>query len=425
MRPNRTVSQFRKACVSAAALFCSAAVIVQSAAAQMQEAPAIQLRSGFQLDSVSAYSAYYSDGFAANLVPLQSSPLAPDFGMGAAATLTWIRATERSDLSLTYSADYSARVRYSSWDALNHRFSMNANRHLTPLWDFRFAVGASVTTTDQLVLLNGQPLEAAPASASLLLYGNRMLSSTALMSLIYKLSSRTSLTWQAGGMRYQGLGSNAAGTQAGAVSWLNQTTTANAGFDVSHSISSRTQVDLILGTNRILSGLLDIWSQSGSVSLRRALSPRWFTAVRGGGGFIYPMRPIANLVTRPQYLAGGTVGYRAPAHTLQVSIDRTVGDTYGLGAPSTISALVSWTFSRPGSPWSFRTSAGEQQLESGVLASFRTRQIALTLGRALTPNLQLTAEYGYMQYSGASFGTISPTAVRLAMVWRPGPGLLH
>jgi hypothetical protein len=376
------------------------------------------------LDSFSAYSAYYSDGFAANQVPL-SSPLAPDFGMGAAATLTWIRATERSDLSVTYTADYSARVRYSSWDALNHRFSMNFNRHLTPLWDFHFAVGAGVTTTDQLVLLTGQPLEAVPASASLLLYGNRMLSSTAVMSLIYKLSGRTSLTWQAGGMRYQGLGSNAADGQPGVVSRLNQTTNANAGFDVSHTLSPRTQVDLVVGTNRTISGFLDIWSKSGNVALRRALSPRWFTAVRGGGGLIYAMRPIPNFVTRPQYLAGGTIGYQAPAHTLQLSIDRTVGDSYGLGAPTTVSALASWTWARPGSHWAFRTTGGEQQLQSGVLASFRTRQIALNVGRSLAPNLQLTAEYGYMQYSGASFGKISPTAVRLAMVWRPGLGLLH
>jgi hypothetical protein len=408
------------------ALFCSAATIIWPAAAQTQEPQLIQPHSGFQLDSVSAFTAYYSDGFAANLVPLQSAALAPDVAMGAAATLSWNNVTERSNVSVTYTADYSGRVRYSSWDALNHRLSMNAARHLTPLWEFRFALGAGVSTSDQLVLLNGELSGAAPVSASLLLFGERSLSATALMSLSYKLSSRTSLAWHVGGTRYQSLAGNDAAAQAGVVSLLSQSTTASAGFDVSHSLSPRTQVGLTFGTNRLISGFLDAWSQSGIVFLNRALSQRWFAAVRGGGGFVHPLQREVNLTSAPQYLAGGNLGYKTPANTLQVSFDRTVGDTYGLGAATTVSGFASWTWAQPGSPWSLRASVGEQQLEHGVLPTVRTRQMTFSIGRAINRNLQLMAEYGYMQYSGgALFGSISPTAVRLAMVWRPGPGLLH
>lgn len=424
-RLNRTPLRFGRSPAFVIALFGSVILTVWPAAAQTEDPQVMQPHSGLQLDSVSAFAAYYSDGLTANLVPLQSSLLAPDVGMGAAATLTWVHATERSDLSLTYTADYSGRLRYSAWDALNHRLSMNAAHQLTPLWDFRLAAGVGVATTDQLVLLGGQFSAAAPVSASLLLYGDRVFNSSAIASLVYKLSSRTSLTWHVGGARLQSLANNLPGTQPGLVSWLRQSTTASAGFDVSHSISPRTQVGVTFGTNRLISGYLDAWSQSASVSLSRAFSQRWFAAVRGGAGFIRPVQPVANLDTGPQYLAGGTIGYRTPALTLQASFDRTVGDPYGLGSAATISALASWNWARPGSPWSFRTSGGEQQLEHGVFATVRTRQIAFSAGRSLTRYFQLTAEYGYMRYSGGTFGTISPNAVRIAMVWRPGPGLLH
>lgn len=425
-RLDKTGAWFRGARASLAALLCSATMIVWPAAAQTQEAPAVQLHSGFQLDSLSAFTAYYPNGFAANLVPLNSSPLAPDVGMGAAATVSWILAGERSDLSLTYTADYSGRLRYSSWDALNHLFSLNATRQLSPLWDFHLTVGAGVTTADQLVLLPGQFAEAAPVSASLLLYGDRAFNSTAAMSLIYKLSSRTSLAWHAGGTRVQSLANDDVSRQTGVVSFLGQSTTASGGFEVSHALSPRMQVSVDLGTTRLLSGFLDAWSQSGTVSLSRSLSQHWFAAVHGGGGFIHPLQPVVNLATGPQYLGGGTLGYRTPAHTFRVSLDRNVGDSYGLGASTTTAAVASWNWAPPGSPWSLRASGGEQQLEHGVLATVRTRQIAFSVGRAITRNLQFTAEYGYMQYSGGPlFGTISPSTIRLAMVWRPGLGLLH
>jgi len=305
-------------------------------------------------------------------------------------------------------------------------FSLNASRHLTPLWDFHLTVAAAVITADQLVLLPGELLATAPLSPSLLLYGNRAFNSTVAMSLAYQLSTRTTLTWHAGGTHIQSLGNNDGGGDTGVVSFLNQASTASAGFEVSHILSPRMQVSVDFGSTRLMSGFLDAWSQSATVALSRSLSQRWFAAVRGGGGFILPSQTEANLTTSLQYLGGGTLGYRTQANTFQVSFDRTVGDSYGLGASDTVSALASWYWARPGSPWSLRVSGGEQQLEHGVLATVDTRQIGFSVGRAITRNLQLTAEYGYMRYSGgALFGAISPSSVRLAMVWRPGLGLLR
>jgi hypothetical protein len=233
-RFNRTRAWFRAARIFVTVLFCSIATIVWPAAAQTQEPPAIQPHSGFELDSISAYTAYYPDGLTSGLVPLQGSALAPDVGVGAAATISWDRAGERSNLSVTYTADYSGRLRYSAWDALNHMFSLNASRHLTPLWDFHLTVAAAVITADQLVLLPGELLATAPLSPSLLLYGNRAFNSTVAMSLAYQLSTRTTLTWHAGGTHIQSLGNNDGGGDTGVVSFLNQASTASAGFEVSH-----------------------------------------------------------------------------------------------------------------------------------------------------------------------------------------------
>jgi len=425
-RVNRTRVWLRGPRAVVAALLCSGALIGWPAAAQTQDPPAIQPHSGFQLDSVSAYTTYYPDGLGANLVPLQGAPLAPDVGMGAAATISWDHAEERSNISLTYTADYSGRLRYSAWDALNHMFSLNAARHFTPLWDFRLTVAAAVITADQLVLLPGELSAVSPVSSSLLLYGNRAFNSTAVMSLAYKLSTRTTLTWHANGTRIQSLGNGDAAGQTGVVSFLSQATTASAGFAASRTLSPRTQVSLDVGTTRLMSGFLDAWTQSATVAVSRSLSQRWFAAMHGGGGFIHPAQPVANLTTRPQYLAGGNLGYKTQAHTFQVTLDRTVGDSYGLGASTTVSAFGSWYWAPPGSPWSLRLNGGEQQLEHGVLATIDSRQIAVSVGRVITRNLQFTAEYGFMQYSGgALFGSISPSTVRVAMIWRPGLGLLH
>jgi hypothetical protein len=389
-----------------------------------QESQAPQSRSALQLDSVSAYTAYYSDGIAPNSgQPLVSLPMASDVGMGLTATVTWIRDSERSDFSLTYTADYAGRVHYSAWDALNHFFSMNAVRHLTPRWDLHFALGANLTTADRLTLLPAE-VSLAVVSPSLLLYGDRMFGSTGQMSLAYKVSTRTSVAWNIAGSRYQSLSNDDALMQTRAASPLYQSTTASTGVEVSHTLSPRTEVSVEVGASQTISGLLDARYSRASVSLSHKLTQRWSIAAHGGGGTFEQLRPAA-LPAVPLYLAGGAIGYRTPSQNLQVSCDRSVGDSYGLGAASTFSTSLAWNWRRPGSPWLVRANIGQQQFQGGLLGTIQSWQAAFSVGRTLTTRTAITAEYGYMRYSGGSFfGALSPSSVRLSMVWKPSTGSL-
>ena len=269
----------------------------------LQTAPA---PSAFRLDSLSAYSAYYSSGLASNATqPLTSVPNSADVGMGASATVTWVHNAERSGFSMTYTATYSGQVRYSSLDALNHMFSMTATRRLTPRCILSFNTAANVITADQLTLLPNEPSGVALVSPSLLLYGQRMLGTSAQLALTYDLSSRTSIAWRIGGTRYQRLTSDSAVVPDGLVSPLSQNTTAIAGLQIAHSLSPRTQVSLSLDASRAISGFLNTWNQRVSVSINRTLSRRWFVDIRGGGGYVMPSREAGNPTASLQYSPGG------------------------------------------------------------------------------------------------------------------------
>lgn len=352
-------------------------------------------------------------------------PSNADIGIGVNGTLTWTHTDQRSDIVFSYTGDYSARVRYSAWNALNHLFSMTARRHLAPRWDLGFTAGVNVTTADRLAFLTMQPSPAA-ISPSLLLYGDRMLGASAQVSLTHRFSGRTSIAWLAGGTRYQSLTNNDTINRTDVGAFRYQSTMANAGLRISYSLSPRTEIAADVGINRQLSGFLDAWYENSSVSINHAISEHWFLGARGGAGFIRPVRGITNVSTTLGYLAGATIGYRTPAQTFRISTDRSVGDSYGLGTASTISSTAIWNWRRPGRPWFLQTSLGRQQFEGGAFGRIHTWNVAFSAGRSITTDTVLSAEYGYMRYSaGLPIGTIAPNSVRVAMIWRPRPGLLR
>ena len=63
--------------------------------------------------------------------------------------IDWSKFTGRTTFSLTYIPSYTAQIRNSSLDALDHAFSLNIIRKLTPRWSFGFSVAANYSTLEE------------------------------------------------------------------------------------------------------------------------------------------------------------------------------------------------------------------------------------------------------------------------------------
>lgn len=437
-------------------LFAAATVVI--AFGQMQQSPqqadSTAPQSGLQVTSLSGYTGYYSDSLSTNpgSTPV-AAPLGSDVQIGGSLALRWARDQERSNFVLTYNMDYSSYVRLSSLSSLNHRLSFTTGRHLTPRWDLQFSGGANIITTDQLLFLpipdtgigpaslNGTPtggivngivtspvapvLTGAQAviSPSLLVYGQRTLSSVAQISLIHTISSRTSISFTAGAIRNQGLDpSNAANTTAAV---MPQTTTSTVGFQISHSINPRTDISITVNGNRTFERFEDAYYETTRISINRLLSRRWFGGVYAGGGLIQGVGRDTYVATGPQYLAGAKLGFHTYEHSFSASVDRNVAESYGFGPNVTLSIVGAWNWARPGRPWWVGFTANDVRIYSTAFPSIQSLQGNVNFGRTINRHMSVAASYGYLRYAGlsnATIGTITPSAVRLSIIWTPGFG---
>ncbi len=412
-----------------------------------------QVPSSFGLESVSAYGMYVGSVSAG-----QAGGLNADFGMGGAATLHWVSVRERSDISLSYTAAYDGRLRYSSLDALNHMLSFDAGYHLNQRWQLRYSTAANVVNMEQLLFLPNfySQLAAVPAtfddltnavlqgkfnnpqlipvvtgvqasvSPALLLYGARTLSASAQISLIYNLSPRTSIQLSGGAARMQELSQNDPGF--GAITpVLPETTSGSVNLSLSYSVSPRTEIGIQAGSTRVISAFEDAYYDQSSVFVNRTLSRRWFASMHAGGGLIQPVRFSTYLPVGPQYSVGGTLGFKTLSQTVFVSAERTFADVYGLGAGSSITVSGAWNWAVPGTNWRFEASASEARFMGGFLPGINSWQAGGGLTRILTRNTTLSAEYSYIHYNGgpnaALLAALSPSAARLVFTWTPRFGV--
>ena len=104
------------------------------------------------------------------------------------------------------------------------------------------------------------------------------------------------------------------------------------------------------------------------MSLGRTIGRRWLLGVHGGLGIIRPLRQTIVLQTDPQPAYGGSLIFKTFAQTFLGAYDRTVSDSYGLGAGSTSSVSAAWHWKRPGSGWSLDAGGSRQQLQGNSFA---------------------------------------------------------
>jgi hypothetical protein len=391
--------------------------------------------------------------------PGGSANLPSDLGLGGSIEVDWAKFTERSIFSLTYVPSYTAELRNSSLDALNHAFSLNVKRRLTPRWTFGFSAAANYSTLEESlfapttlsnvasatsnssqlsaallagnfsnnpqlgVILTNSPLVESPVAS--LLYGQRIFAASAQSTLSYSLSPRLSVTFIGGGNRTQPVLSNQSATTS-VSSGTTKTTSETAGAAMSYSLSPDTQVGGSVTTSRVSSIQEDAYTTTSLVTFGRTLGKQWIIQLHGGVGVTEPVRQASFVsATRPLPAAGGSLVYKTTSHTFLGSFDHTVSDSYGLGASTSSTAGATWRWRRPGSFWSLESSFGWQQLQGNASANISGWRATEGITRALGPHLALFWQYTYLNYSGSVTYApkLSESAIRVSMIWTPQPNI--
>jgi hypothetical protein len=344
-------------------------------------------------------------------------------------------------------------INHSNLNAFNHALSFTVNREVTrkvrlslgmaasysnidqllftptsfqraaalpaTLDDFANSLLATPFTSDQLAaMLTGLPVAESPAR--LLLFGDRTLSTSANTSLSYSATTRSQLTFQAGVVRSQPI-LNDGIEQTRLDRTLSYSSGGSASFSYSYSLSPRTQIGAAIAESRTFSPLQDAYSTSFTMFAGRKMSRRWFGQLMGGGGFMRPVRETVQLPRGPQYLAGGSIGFRAQSNTVLLAVNRTFGDNFGIGAASTVSASIAWVWNPMHRSWSVQTSASSQRFQGQGIRALNTWQGMFAVSKSLGQYLSSTIEYAYARYETGSAiqGVIAPHAVRASLVWTP------
>jgi hypothetical protein len=434
--------------------------------AQEQAAPLPARANGLQVRNVTAYFDYYSSTLPNGLQSTVSAGY--DFTGGGSVEVGWARSSERSNSSLAYISSLNGHFRYSELNVWNHALSFTTSYKLVPRWTFGFsargdlssivqtlfapttlnnvastqasfdelasALLASKFTNPQLAsVLNGAPLVESPVRN--LLYGQRMFTAGVQTSLSYSYSPRLSMTFQAGAGRNQQVFDQTVSSANTAI--IPNTTTGSAGVTLSYSLSPQSQIGGSVTTVRTSSSVLDSYTTTSLVSMGWTLARRWVVQLHGGVGVTNPVRLTSvQFESRPHPAAGGALTYRTFEHTFLGSFDRTVSDSYGLGASSTSNATFVWRWSRPGRSWWVETSLGWQQLQGNGLGDTSGLRTTAGFGRTLSAHVALFTQYAYLSYSGRlqqnvqqnvlqTLSSQDQSAMRVSIQWSPQSELLR
>jgi len=434
------------------------ALLAPNASAQTPAAPA----GGLEIGSISAYAAYYSSYLPIGVgVGASSTNLPADLAAGASIVLDWTKFNERSSFSLTYSPSYTAYVRNSSLNALDHALSLTTSRKIAPQWSFGFAAAGSLSSVQQSLftptslsnvasvsstfsdlsaallsanfasnpqlgaVLTSSPLAQSPLSN--LLYGQRMFSASARVSLSYSYSPRLSVTFSGGGARSQQVSESQ--VSGGNASVIPNTTSGSAGISVSYSLSPLTQLGGTVISSRTSSSIYDGYTTNSLATLGRTFGGRWVAQVHGGVGVANAARQTAFVMpAKPGPSAGAGLTYKTISHTFLGSYDRSVSDSYGLGAATSSTANAAWHWRHPGSSWGLDSSFGWQWLQGNALANTSGWSATVGLNRAIGAHMVLLTQYAHLTSSGgllAATYRYSQDAIRVSIAWTPHLAILH
>jgi hypothetical protein len=431
------------------------AVLVASLAPAQQAVPGEAANSvlpgpgGLRLQSVTAFSTYSTDSLNSRL----ANPGSDQGGTGAgiAATLVFDRFGPRTDFDVTYTPSYFSGFQAVGGNSENHSLSINWRRRLTPKLTWTISGFGNITSFEEALFrpttlanvvaapatfedltaamtagtANSMQMETALTNAritdspsGLLLYGSRMLGATVQTGFTYSRSSRLTIRTNLSGDRAQAM--HQPGGQPDYM--LAHSTAAAASIGVGYSLTPRTQLGVDVSMARTFSNIQDAYTSYANASMARTIGATWFLQMHAGMGTITPVRQSSALSQAPQLEAGGGLGHKAHTQTFLLSVERSISDSYGFGATSSVSATGAWNWARPGRGWSVMGDFGQQWLSSSALQSFNSWRVTLGLTRNLGQHTIMSAQYVYLSSSGLAGGPNplpSVHMVRMSVGWTP------
>lgn len=153
------------------------------------------------------------------------------------------------------------------------------------------------------------------------------------------------------------------------------------------------------------------------------MSRRWFLEARAGTGFFAWRSQTIPLPTGPQYLLGGSAGFKANSQSLLFSSDRTIRDPYGLGAASTLTTSAVWSWTSRDRAWKVFAGLSQQQTRRKTLENVDALLSTAGFGKRLTRETAATVAYIYYWTPNQLWtlpGAFSSHGVMASLVWMPG-----
>lgn len=414
---------------------------------------------GLQLYGVSAFTTYVSamPGYVA-----EYGNEGYQLGAGATANIGWNRIRGRSKLSAQYAFMYSDYSGIAASRALSHRLSLGASRRLGYRWNLDVSADAQILNSSDLMFNQGVFSQAVDLNASFndlaaavlagrltsnndiaalltqssasggtaqtLFFGNRILNTVVQTHLSYRYSPRLLVHFDAGASRNQGLPSAADQNSANRTYLVPRVTVGSVQTGLSYSLSPRTTVGVDFSSQRMFATVEDAYTTTGMVSVGRVMGNRWFANVHAGVGVITPVRTGAQLPQGPQAVEGGMIGFKTFTQTVALSVDRTIVDSYAIGASSTLNSTLGWSWRRPGRSWSVLASVGQQRIASMNFPVVTAWQTTVGFSRLLSRGTIMTVAYGYLNTSGGPLTSLYAPAthgVRVMIRWTPGGGVMQ
>ena len=211
-------------------------------------------------------------------------------------------------------------------------------------------------------------------------------------------------------------------TNTSEVFLIPETTSVGALAGIGYSISPLTQLDFEVTSNRMFSRYEDAYVSNAMAVIGRVLGRRWIAQLRGGAGTITPVRHTFAYSPGPHYLAGATLTYKTLSHTFMGSFDRTISDSYGLGAHAANVASGAWSWRMPGRSWSVYSTGRYEMLDN--LGNHNLNAWLASIGISRRFDRHTTGRIGYIYGKNTGFYNGSLTSrhlegVQLVVSWSP------
>jgi hypothetical protein len=404
---------------------------------------------GFRLHGVTVFGSYYA-GYSPYNIAFQQQTNDKNAYAGASTGVGWSTSGVKSSTALDYGVSYTRALNDTGFSNANHSVAFNVNRSLGSKWNLGVSMAGVLNNLEQFLFSpTGLSTAAAfPATldelaaamqagafsnsqfASMLtgaavlntpeqtfLYGDRTLSASANVGVSYAPTERTGFSFGVSAARTQRL---LRSDRAEDNSVIPYTTSGTATVSWSYSLSPRTSVGVSAGSTRMYSGFQDGYMSTVEASANRNMSRRWFVQGRFGAGFIVYTRQTFVAPTGVTSTGGGGVGFKTESHTFLFSANRGIGDSYGLGAGSTLGATGAWGWHRRGSSWSLSSSIGFYRLQGSIVGPVESWSGSVGLMRSLGSHLFAGVQYGYSELPGL-FGrdNLSQSGATVSLTWSP------